>query len=101
MNGERLELISNHPQVHGFAVYDEKAKSYRLMFWNFSDQPITCEIKLEGIENNMKLRHFVLEAEGEGRLKEENGILRKGDDKLRVNFEPYAVHLWSLERKKI
>jgi hypothetical protein len=43
----------------------------------------------------------VLEAEGEGRLKEENSILRKGEDKFVVNFEPYAVHFWSVERKKI
>jgi hypothetical protein len=100
MNGKRLELLSNHPQVHGFAVNDEKAKSYKLLLWNFSNQPITCEIKLRGLEENMRLKHTVLEAEGEGRLREEEGILRKGEDKLRVNFEPYAIHFWSLEREK-
>jgi hypothetical protein len=100
MSGKRLELLSNHPQVHGFAVNDEKAKSYKLLLWNFSNQPITCEIKLRGLEENMRLKHTVLEAEGEGRLREEEGILSKGEDKLRVNCEPYAVHFWSFKREK-
>jgi hypothetical protein len=42
----------------------------------------------------------VLEAEGEGRLKEENSILRKGEDKFVEDFEPYTVHFWSLEKEK-
>ncbi|MBC7330738.1 beta-galactosidase [bacterium] len=101
MSGERLELISNHPQVHGFATYDEKEKSYKLMLWNFSEQPITCEIKWRGFENNVRLKHIVLEAEGEGMLREEGGgILSEENDEVKANFEPYAVHFWSLEMEK-
>ena len=101
LSGERLELISSHPKVHGFAVYDETGKSFKLMLWNFSDQPLSCNIQLKGLEDNMQLRHTMLDALGEGKLREDKeDILAMGDNSLKVDFEPYAVHYWSLERRK-
>jgi hypothetical protein len=100
LGGERLELISNHPKVHGFAIHDEKAKSYKLMLWNFSNQQLSCQIQLKGLVEDMRARHSVLDAAGEEKLREEEGILKKGDNSLKVDFEPYAVHFWSLEREK-
>ena len=101
--GERLRLTSAHPAVHGFATHDEQLRMHNLVVWNFSAAPVQVELSLEGLAKDTRVRHLVLDALSAS--SDENARLRpapftnlkKGDHRLRVPFEPYAVHYWSLE----
>jgi xylan 1,4-beta-xylosidase len=101
--GDRLRLTSTHPALHGFATQDGQLRMHNLVLWNFSAAPVEAGLLLQGLPKDMRLRHIVLDAVGgnsdeNARLRPEPfTMLKKGDHRLRVAFEPYAVHYWSFE----
>jgi len=101
--GERLRITSEHPAVHGFATYDEQLRMYNLVLWNFSPSPTDIELVLDGLATESRVRHLVLDAvapsmDENTRLRPEPFFkLAKGEQRLEVKLEPYAVHYWSFE----
>ncbi len=101
--GQRLDLTSSHPALHGFASHDDQLRMNNLLLWNFSAQPVQVELRLTGLAKPSRSRHLVLDAATSSN--DENARLRpeppttlpKGDQTLSVNFDPYAVHYWSFE----
>jgi hypothetical protein len=103
MNGQRLMLTSSHNSIHGLAVHDEQSQMFNLMLWNFSNEPVSVEIHLEGLPKDLFVRHIVLDAVSASddenvRLKTEKlGTFQQGKHCFAITFEPYAVHFWSFE----
>jgi len=103
LTGQRLRVTSSHAAIHGFAVRDERLRMDCLMLWNFSAASVPVEIALQGLPKDTRVRHLVLDAAGANN--DENSRLRpgptaslpKGDHRLQVTFEPYAVQFWSFE----
>jgi xylan 1,4-beta-xylosidase len=101
--GERLRLTSTHPAVHGFATRDDRLRMENLLLWNFSNKPVAVAVTLEGLSQNRRARHLMLEAtatsqDENARLRPEPyAEFRKGTHQLTLQFEPYAIHSWSLE----
>jgi hypothetical protein len=103
LTGERLRLESSTPSVHGFMTHDEKLQVHNLLLWNFLGSPIEVELHIEGLPKDVRVRHLVLDAVSNSN--DENARLRpappsemkKGDHRLKVQFEPYAVKFWSFE----
>ena len=101
--GEKLKLSSSHSAVHGFAAHDEQLHMYNLVLWNFSPDPIKAEVSLQGLPRDMRMRHLTLDATTSSY--EENTRLRpepftnvsKGEQRLSLSLEPYAVDYWSFE----
>jgi len=106
LTGERLRLTSDSPFVHGFATYDEKLQIYNLLVWNFSESPRRVELSLEDLPGNMAAKPLALDATTAGndenaRLRPENPIELKGaKSSLQIEFGPYDVRFWSLERHR-
>jgi hypothetical protein len=102
LQGERLKLVSFDPAVHGFLTRDQSLRMWNLLVWNFSDKIRDVEIKLTAIPD-VRVRHVVLDALSPS--SDENARLRpdpptqwkKGDQRLHIRLEPYAMHYWSLE----
>ena len=103
LQGERLRLTSSDEAVHGFLATDARLRMSNLLLWNFSAASAGVDLTLEGLPKDMRVRHLVLDAQSPS--SDENARLRpdpptrwkKGDVRLRVQLEPYAVHYWSLE----
>jgi len=103
LTGERLRLVSSDPAIHGFMTRDDKLQIWSLMLWNFSRDPASVTVSLDGLPRDLKTRHIVLDPLAPGG--DENSRLRpsppaelkKGDQKLEVPFDPYAVKFWSFE----
>jgi xylan 1,4-beta-xylosidase len=101
--GERLRITTDHAAVHGFATHDEQLRMHNLMLWNFSTEPLVVGLLLKALPNESRVRHLVLDAVATGM--DENLRLRpdpffkldKGDHRLELKLEPYAVHYWSFE----
>jgi len=74
-----------------------------LLVWNFSAERVAAEISLVGLAKNVRVRHIVLDAvtasdDENARLKPDPFIrMEKGDRKLPLPLEPYAIHYWSFE----
>jgi hypothetical protein len=104
LTGERLRLTSDSSSIRGFATYDEKLQIYSLLVWNFSDSPHRVELSLENLPGNMAAKPLVLDATTAGndenaRLRSENAIELKGaKSNMQIEFGPYEVRFWSLER---
>lgn len=103
LRGERLRVNSTHPAVHGFAAYDEKMRMHNLVLWNFSASSVTVELSMVGLAKDTRIRHLTLDAaaasnDENARLRPEPfATLKKGDRRLELKLDPYAVHYWSLE----
>jgi hypothetical protein len=103
LEGERLQLTSNHPAVHGFAVYDAQLRMFNVMVWNFSTNATEVDLAFKDLPRALRLRHLTLDAQSGSN--DENLRLRprppqqipKGEHKLKVEFEPYGVQFWMLE----
>lgn len=103
LQGDRLAVTSNHPRVHAFAAHDDLLRMDNLVLWNFSDEPVQLELTLAGFQKNMRSRHIVLDAQTANN--DENARLRpdpfapipKGNQRLSLKLEPYAIHYWSFE----
>lgn len=103
LQGDRLPLASNHPTVHGFAAHDERLRMDNLVLWNFSAEAVPVQLSILGLARDTRVRHVVLDAQTASN--DENARLRpepfttfpKGDRRLDLKLEPYAVHYWSFE----
>ena len=103
LTGEQLRLESSAPSVHGFMTHDEKLQVHNLLLWNFSGSAVEVELNIAGLPKDMRVRHLVLDAlsnsnDESARLRPAPpSEMKKGDHRLKVQFEPYAVKLWSIE----
>jgi xylan 1,4-beta-xylosidase len=101
--GERLRVTSDHSVVHGFATHDEQLRSSHLLLWNFSPEAVTVELALKGLSADSRTRHIVLDAvtssmDENSRLRPDPfSRLEKGDHRLDLKLEPYAIHYWYFE----
>ena len=101
--GERLRIATDHPAVHGFATHDEELRMRNVLLWNFSPAPLAVKLMLRGIPTESRVRHIVLDAvppamDENLRLRPDPPFkLDRGDQRLELNLEPYAVHYWSFE----
>ena len=101
--GQRLALTSDHPQVHGFATYDEQLRMYALLLWNFSSKTIPAELFLKSLPTDMRVRHLTLEAaassgDENARLRPEPfGKVLKGEHRLNLELAPYAIEYWTFD----
>jgi xylan 1,4-beta-xylosidase len=101
--GERLRLTSSHPAVHGLATHDAQMRMQNLVLWNFSASPVEVELLLAGLGKDTRIRHIMLDAmapshDENARLRPEPfANLKKGDRRLTLKLDPYAVHYWSFE----
>ncbi len=103
LTGERLRLTSSDAAIHGFATHDEKLRIYHLLLWNFSASSVEVELDINGLPKDMRMRHLVLDAvtasnDENARLRPQpTAEMKKGDQHLKIEFEPYAVKYWSFE----
>src|SRR5262249_52756448 len=101
--GERLQLTSNHSAVHGFASADSQLRMFGVMLWNFSTHAVTVDLAFTDLPRDLRMRHLTLNAEAASndenvRLRPDPAQqIRKGEHKLKVDFEPYGVQFWMLE----
>ncbi len=103
LSGERLSLKSAHPSVRGFLAHDERLRLHALLLWNFSASPAQAELVLLGLPKDMRVRPVVLDAASPS--SSEDARLRhlpasewkKGDSRVRIEFEPWGVRFWSIE----
>lgn len=103
LRGERLQLNSDNPAVHGFASSDERMRMQNLLLWSFSASPIEVSISLNNLPRDLRSRHLALDAVAPS--DDENSRLRpdpfktikKGESIPVLKFEPYAMHYWSFE----
>jgi len=103
MTGDRLPVVSSDPAVHGLATQDDEARIAQVLLWNFSDSPAEVDLTVRGLPREMRLREITLDALAPS--DDENVRLRpspsrgieKGDHRVRVTLEPYAVWFWSFE----
>jgi hypothetical protein len=103
LTGERLRLDSSIATVHGFATHDESHQIDSLLLWNFSDQPASVELVLNGLSRDMLVRRLELDAlapsdDENARLRPEpRARMSKGNHHLKVELGPRAVKFWSFE----
>jgi xylan 1,4-beta-xylosidase len=103
LTGEKLRVGSSDPAVHAFATHDEKYEIDNLLLWNFSTNKATVDLTWEGLPGTMLKRHITLDALTSS--SDENARLRpgpstrvnKGDHRIKVELEPYAIQFWSFE----
>lgn len=103
LDGERLELVSRHPNLRGFAAHDEQLRMYNVMLWNFSSVPVNAYITFADLPKDFRVRHVVLDARSGSndenvRLRPEAPLrIKKGEHRFQSEFEPYGVQFWMLE----
>jgi hypothetical protein len=103
LTGEKLCVVSSDPAVHAFATHDEKYEIDNLLLWNFSNRGATVDVAWKGLPRDMLKRHITLDTLAASN--EENARLRpapstrvnKGDHRIKVELEPYAIKFWSFE----
>jgi xylan 1,4-beta-xylosidase len=101
--GERLQLASDHPAVHGFAAYDPQLRMFNVMLWNFSTQALAVDLTFMDLPRDLRVRHLTLDAASGSN--DENIRLRpdppqpvaKGAHWRKAEFGPYGVQFWMLE----
>ncbi len=103
LTGERLRLATEGP-VHGLLTHDARLGLHNLLLWNFSAEPVTIRLSLEGAPGKLSARPLVLDALGPS--SEENARLRPLDpvefpaaSARPIAIEPYGVRFWSMEQK--
>ena len=107
LTGQRLQLTSESPAIHGFMTRDERFSSYEynLLLWNFSSSPVQVEATFEDMPGNMTAKPVVLDAatpnnDEIARLKPERPFRLEADKpSFRIPFEPYGIRFWSFERR--
>jgi len=103
LRGERLELTSNHPTIHGMAAHDPELRMYNVMLWNFSDKTNRVELTFSALPKDLRMRHLVFDAQtgsNDENLRFHPAApvsLKKGEHALRADLEPYGIQFWSLE----
>jgi hypothetical protein len=103
LEGDRLVLKSTRRTINGFATRDDRLLMENVLVWNFSDKPVQVTVSFEGLTQNRRARHIVLDAlapsaDENARLRPEPYFdVKAGAHRMQVQFEPYALHYWSLE----
>jgi hypothetical protein len=103
LTGDRLRVNSSDPAVHAFATHDEKYRIDNLLLWNFSTTGAVVDLTWEGLSGDMLLRPVTLDASAassdeNARLRPDRSLrLTKGDHRLEVTLDPYAIKFWSFE----
>jgi xylan 1,4-beta-xylosidase len=103
LTGARLPVDSSDSKVHGFATHDEQYQIDNVLLWNFSGSPARVELVLEGLPKDELVRELTLDTLAPS--DDENARLRphprtrltKGNHRVKVELEPYAVKFWSFE----
>lgn len=105
LTGERLRLTSSSEAVHGLASWDEKLQLYNVLVWNFWQSPARVELVFKDAASGLLARPIVLDAasnsgDENSRLRIERPVeLKAGRANTEVQFEPYGVRFWSVERQ--
>ncbi|HWA93844.1 MAG TPA: hypothetical protein VG844_04520 [Terracidiphilus sp.] len=102
--GDKLEVESNDDSVHAFLTWDESYGIYNLLFWNFSDKPVTVKLQPSGLKGAWVAKRRMLDAESPSG--DENARLRPIDDRtldgakgaVTVQLGPYGIQTWMLEK---
>ena len=98
--GLKSQLLHEFMQA---TLRDEPMRMQNLLLWNFSASPVAVELSLTGLVKDTRIRHISLDAmaasdDENARLRPEPfATLKKGDQRLTLKFDPYAVHYWSFE----
>ena len=106
LTGERLRLTSSRETVRGLASWDQKLQLYNVLVWNFSPSPAGVKLSFADAASSLLARPIVLDAatnsyDENSRLTIERPVeLKSGRTSIEVQFEPYGVRFWSLERQK-
>ena len=106
LTGERLRLTSSSETVRGLASWDQKLQLYNVLVWNFSSSPARVKLGFADAASSLLARPIVLHAasgssDENSRLTIERPVeLGSGKTSTEVQFEPYGVRFWSVERQK-
>ncbi|MGA2632666.1 MAG: hypothetical protein ABSF16_00365 [Terracidiphilus sp.] len=103
VTGERLEANSSDDTVHAFLSFDNSYKTYNLMFWNFSNMPITVSLDARDLTQILVAKRRMLDAESPS--EDENARLRPlpdlkvipGAPPIELLMGPYAIQSWAME----
>src|SRR5262249_2364725 len=103
LTGQRLRAQSSDPAVHAFATHDEKYQIDSLVLWNFSSTAVSAELIWEGLRKDALVRPITLDdlaPSGDENARLRPGPItrmKKGDNRVKVELDPYAVKFWSFE----
>jgi len=106
LTGERLCLTSSSETVRGLASWDQRLQLYNVLVWNFSSSPAGVKLSFADTTSGLLARPIVLDAtsasyDENSRLRIERPVeLGPGGTSIEVQFEPYGVRFWSVERQK-
>jgi len=103
LGGERVQLLSDHPALHGFASHDSQLRCSNLVLWNFSPSLVNIALVLKGVAAGSRFRHILLDADAPSA--DENSRLRpdplsrldKDNQQWGLKLDPYAIHYWYFE----
>jgi hypothetical protein len=101
LRGDRLQVTSTSPLVHGFAAHDPALLMDNVVVWNFSALPQDLDLTLKGLPGKMRTRHIVLDAaapsaDENARLRPDPAVdMPQGDQTLHLHLDAYALHYWS------
>jgi xylan 1,4-beta-xylosidase len=103
VSGNRLAAKSDTPGVHALAAHDLRFQMHNLLIWNFSGSDFKAEILLRNLPADVRTRHVQLDAVVAN--DDENVRLRpdpfqkltKGDQRIEVQLDSFAMHYWSIE----
>jgi hypothetical protein len=103
LTGNRLELKSSDPAVHGFFTYDPLYLTHNLLLWNYSEQPVRLRIDAGDAPGKLLMRPEALDATAPSY--DENARLRplkpatvsKGPFHTEIELGPWGIAFWSFE----
>ncbi len=103
VTGDRLTVDSNDDTVHAFLSFDKSYNTYNLMFWNFSNTPVTVNLDARGLKEPLVAKRRMLDAESPA--EDENARLRPlpdlkvipGTHPIELLLGPYAIQSWAME----
>jgi xylan 1,4-beta-xylosidase len=103
VTGARLAADSSDDDVHAFLSFDKEYEIYNLLFWNFSDKPVSVTLNAQGLPEPLKAKRRLLDAASPSG--DENARLRPLEDvtlspqspSTVITLQPYGVESWSLE----
>ena len=103
VTGERLGATASDEAVHAFLARDSDYKTYNLIFWNFSSQPVKLRLDARGLKESVVAHRRLLDAEAASQ--DENSRLRPlpdvklapGGESIEVDLGPYGIESWAME----
>jgi hypothetical protein len=106
LTGQRLNVTSSDPRIHGFATWDADIRKYSLLFWNFSPTTIPMTLSISGASSAMTASPEQLDSLAPSddeniRLKPLNEIaVEQGKSSHQLTLKPYAIYFWELSPKE-